>query len=411
MRKTILFLCAATVMCGCGGGTAGGGLETLDLEAAIGNRRNFDLSEIAKSIELVALDDSEREGLLGDILGAVQTEERFYIQDNGREFPLKVFDRGGRFLSTLGRYGRGPDEFAGGVVFAVDPDIAVIYMAGRMGDGTEAVVAYDAAGGQILRGDSIPGGRLAFFDGRLIVMRSSPAPFSFGGDPDFVPSIGTKVPLLEVYSADLRHERTIEVVDKGDGSIIMIEGSGNLADPSNIRSVSVRRGPAGVLSAGGNSLLVKEPLGDTVYHYRDGALEAAFRLAAGRYTPPAGAFGLNPAVPLGDSYAVHNVWEGGRYVFVAAIGAKDGVGAVLVLDRENPSAGFSATGGAEGKPGLFLDGLAFAPLYVRDGRLAGYLSALDVADNVRVLTNPDLKALAATLREDSNPVLAIVELK
>jgi hypothetical protein len=280
-----------------------------------------------------------------------------------------------------------------------------------LGDRTDATIAYDGTGRQIVRRDSISGGEMVFFDDRLIVSKDSPASFSLGNDPDFVSSIGTKVPFLEVYSTDLRHERTIETVDKGNGDALFIEGSGNLADPSNIRSIGVYPGPEVILSSNGRSLLVKEPLGDTVYHYRDGALEAAFSFHAGRYAPPAGSFGVNPSVERGDSYLVRNILDSDRWVFVEAVGAMGSVGTMLVFDRDDSSKGFSATGGPDGKPGLFFDGLAFTPLYVRDGRLVGHISALTIVDNAESLSNPDLKALAARLKEDSNPVLVMVELK
>ncbi len=83
----------------------------------------------------------------------------------------------------------------------------------------------------------------------------------------------------------------------------------------------------------------------------------------------------------------------------------------LVFDRRDPAAGFSARGGADDKPGLLLDGLPVTPMYIRDNRLVGYLSALDVTDNADRLTHPGLKSAAQNLREDSNPVIVVATLK
>ncbi len=82
----------------------------------------------------------------------------------------------------------------------------------------------------------------------------------------------------------------------------------------------------------------------------------------------------------------------------------------LVFDRREGFGGFSAVG-PDGGAGLFVGGLAFTPMYIRDNRLVGYMQALDIVDNADAITNPDLKALAATLREDSNPVIVVATLK
>jgi hypothetical protein len=73
--------------------------------------------------------------------------------------------------------------------------------------------------------------------------------------------------------------------------------------------------------------------------------------------------------------------------------------------------GFSATGGPDGKPGLFIDGVKLTPMYVRDNRLVGVMQALDIVDGAGRITRPDLKELAAGLREDNNPVIVVATLK
>jgi hypothetical protein len=399
----------AALLPGCGGKTQTGPIPTLDLEAAIDNQRTFDLAEIAGAIEFIPLDDTQPNALVGNIRDIAATKERFYVQDDGREFLFKIFDRRGRFLSTLGRYGRGPEEFMGNTLFTTDHDGGILYVSGTTGDMRNSGMTFDATGSLVNRNDSVSGGKIAFFDGRLFVIKSSPAPFNLRGDPDFKPSLGTPVPLLEIYSADLKRERVVETIDKGSGGALIVDG--NLSDPSSIRSITVLKGPAGILSTDGTSLSVKEERGDTVYHYRSGALEPAFRLTLGGYETPAESFGLNPTVGPGDSYSVQNIFESDGHVIVAATGQKDKVNVVLVIDRDDPAGGISATGGPEGVNGLFLDGLRFTPMYVRDNRLVGYMQALDIVDNADAITNPDLAALAATLKEDGNPVLVIATLK
>ena len=405
---------AAAVLCGCGGGKSGS-LATLDLEAAIDNPKTFDLTDIAADIEFVPLDDSNRDGLLGNIRYVAETKDRFYIQDASGDFLFKIFDGQGKFLSTLGRRGRGPDEFMISIVMAAaDPDRDILYVMGRMGDMKNSALAYDAGGRIVARNDSVSGTKIAFFDDRLIVMKDPPSPLGIIDDPDYVSTVGTKVPMLEVYTADLKHERTVEVTDKGSGSRMEIDSDGSFADRSNIRSITVMSGSASILSDNGNSLLVKEPMSDTMSHYRNGTPEPAWLFDLGNYAIPANALGVNPTGSVEGKYTIRNVLESDRYIFVEAYGYtgnRSSSGVRLVFDKRDLAAGLSATGGAEGKPGLFLDGLAFTPLYVRGNRLVGHIPALSIVDNADEITHPDLKAIAADIREESNPVIAIVELK
>ena len=65
----------------------------------------FQLSEIAKSIEYISLETSE-ESFLSLIQDVKFYKDKIYVVD----FPGKilVFDRKGKFLNQLGKYGEGP---------------------------------------------------------------------------------------------------------------------------------------------------------------------------------------------------------------------------------------------------------------------------------------------------------------
>jgi hypothetical protein len=403
-------LTLASLLAACGGGKPqGDGITILDIEAAIDNPKPFDLVEIAESIDFIPLDDSQPEALVGSIHGIAQTQDRIYVQDNGQEFLFKTFDRQGRFVSTLGRYGRGPDEFAIASDYTTDHDGNTLYLLGRTGDGKMRMITFDAAGRPIARNDSIAGNSgSAFFDGRLFVMKGSPASTDFGNNPDFVSSIGTRVPLLEIYSPDLRLEQTIETTDKGDG-IIMTQFVGE----GGRMGIMVNFAANYLLKSDGNSLMVKEARSDTVFYYRNGTLEPGLLLDMGKYAVPADALGMEPAVKADNKWAVQNIFESGDHILISARTATTYTSATahIVIDRRNPAAGISATGGPEGKPGLFIDGIRFTPMYVHGGSLVGYMNAFDIVDNAESITRPDLKALAAGLREESNPVIVVADLK
>jgi hypothetical protein len=71
---------------------------------------------------------------------------------------------------------------------------------------------------------------------------------------------------------------------------------------------------------------------------------------------------------------------------------------------------FSALG-PDGANGVFVDGIRVSPMYVRDNRLVGVIQARDIVDAADRLTRPDLKELASSFKEESNPVIVVVELK
>jgi hypothetical protein len=396
MKRLILAAAFSFALCvaGCGGGTDD--IVTLDAEAAIDNSRTFDLGEIAQEIEFIPLDNSDQESLLGEYLRIQESENRFYVYDSNRQ-PLKVFDKTGKFLSTRGLIGRGPHELPSISGFAVDYRRDGVYIKG----GT-SVIAYDVEGRRFARNDSIADknlfavGKIIRHNDNLIVLAGS----SFGKSEP-----GSPKTLLELFSSDLRREGSIDVIDKGSTESLYL--------PAGAATIEIYP-ESGIVFDNGNSLFVKETLSDTVFRYEnDRTLSPVYRLDLGRYYIPAEAFGPDPGGRWNDIYhSITDMYDGERYT-VARITSFSGESfstGYLVLDKDNPSDGFTATG-PDGRKGIFMDGTAFAPMYVRDNRLVGYMQALDIVDNAASITNPKLKALAATLKEDSNPVVVVATLK
>ncbi|MDR2894044.1 MAG: hypothetical protein LBU97_01110, partial [Alistipes sp.] len=257
------------------------------------------------------------------------------------------------------------------------------------------VIAYNAEGRMLTRNDSIPAWSTAFVDGRLVALRQRHDVFV---TDDTEP--GSRVTLLDIFSPDLRPEGRVETLDKGTPMRFSPEGFTMLLTE-------------GFLSDNGESLVVKELMCDTAFYYRaDGALESAYILDLGRHATPAGAFGENATVAWSDDFhRVDNIREGSRYLFVETMSGTPMRRSFIVLDREDPAAGFMSVG-PDGEAGMFLGGVKFTPSYIRDNQLVGYMQALDIVDAVatKSITNPDLQALATTLREDSNPVIVVATL-
>jgi hypothetical protein len=408
MKKLLLYTAAfglTLLTVGCGGGGGTGNVAIVDIEAAIDNPRTFDLAEIAQEIEFIPLDDTQKEGLLGNIRILNESPTSFYIQDSGwLGKPVTVFDRTGKFVATRGRAGRGPDEFLSIWDMTVDYDTDHLYLSGLASYGISTTVVYDPTGREVARADTVAWGAsrdgAVVHKGKFIVKRTL-----FNGTDGTPP--GTRVPFIETYSTDLKHETTIETTVKGISFIRRTDGVGRAG------------GASLVFSDNGNSLLVKEPLSDTVYYYRDGALTSGYLIRSGKYAMPAGSMGVDPTVEPGRAMPVREIRESDRYLFVKVEGFNDADDDFfkplpmrqLVFDRRNLAAGGFSALGPGGRYGLFLGGITFWPLYVRDNRLVGYMRTLDIVDNAARITNPQLKALAATLKEDSNPVVVIATLK
>ena len=369
---------------GCGGGTTTGDIPTLDLEAAIDNPRAFDLAEIAEKIEFISLDGSSTESLVGNINLMAESKNMFYISEGGIN-PVQIFDKVGKFVSTRGTIGRGPGEFLYISSFATDYARDIVYL-----KGAPSVISYDTDGRAVSRNDSIRGAQTAFFDDELVVLQGYSTKISDG-----------RRAILEVFAPDLQHKTDTDVIDKGTLELLTI-GDVVVYPAQNI------------MFGNGNSLFVKETLCDTVFRYENGrALEPAYRLDAGRYFVPAEAFGQNPAVKWsGDYHEIADVFDGDKRLIVKMWSYLNDSRAItyLVLDKSVPRGGFAATD-SNGKPGLLLDGIAFTPAYVRDNLLVGWMQAIDIVDNAEAITDPQLKALAATLKEDSNPVIVVATLK
>jgi hypothetical protein len=398
MKPTYLLFLFALVCCLAGCKTNGGELLVLDVERAIDTKQQFDLSSIADDCEFIPLDNSnQEEGLIGDIWAIKESKNRFYVIDR-TDNPVKLFDRNGEFIATRGRVGRGPDEFLSVNEVTVDWERDNLYiMAYNGGRASHSLMrAYGADGEIFARNDSITTGKIAYFDDKVLLFTDSQAKPT---------EIGEMYTFAETFSPDLHRETALEVPFKGPGSMILITSDAE----GQITSISIHKTAPVVVTNNGASLLVKEGRSNTVYHHIDGALEPFLRLDFGSYAIPAEMYEPSYNKPVSEKkhYGVRNIFEGDRYILVTGTIQPNHF---LLFDRQDDYAGFT-TLGADGSEGLFLDGVRFHPAYIRDNQLIGYMSALDIVDNAAHITNPDLKALATTLREDSNPVIVTAKLK
>ncbi len=69
---------------------------------------NLPLSYLVESLEIVKLDNRD-EALIGYSLATVT--ENYILVKNNKHNPYKLFDKSGKFLTTIGSYGQGPNEY------------------------------------------------------------------------------------------------------------------------------------------------------------------------------------------------------------------------------------------------------------------------------------------------------------
>jgi len=55
--------------------------------------------------------------------------------------------------------------------------------------------------------------------------------------------------------------------------------------------------------------------------------------------------------------------------------------------------------------------MPFYPIYIKDGKMYQMLDAIDFIEYAEVSNSAKMKEVAATLTEESNPVLVVVTLK
>ena len=361
---------------------------TLDVKKAIDNKQTFALDEITDEIEFVTLDDTGKESLLRDpFYSILESENGFYILDYPIE-PVKLFDKTGKFKSSRGMTGRGPNEYMHFIKRAIDYERDNLYL----GDNT-SILAYDTNGQIFAHADSLPDGLIAYHKNRLLLFRDPIFPF---------PDIGDSTIFIDIYLSDLRHESSVSEIFNGNSRAIA----------GSIETGLSRKSIGRFISHNGSRLVVKRGRNDTVYLFTSNmSLEPAYKLEMGGYSPPAEMFeGIKSLEEWEKYYSVEKMFEGERYIVAEVENGAFGVRSFLVFDKSDPLSGFT-TMSPDGQSGMFIDGIEFTPSYIRDNRLVGYMRALDIVDKAEAITNPDLKALAATLREDSNPVIVIAKLK
>lgn len=83
------------------------------------------LSSLAEEMEIIRLDNKD-EALVGN--GGVKISDNYILVQNHNQNPFKLFDRKGNFITSVGSYGEGPDEYQNVYDFQLDEKNNRIYI-------------------------------------------------------------------------------------------------------------------------------------------------------------------------------------------------------------------------------------------------------------------------------------------
>ena len=99
---------------------------TIDFAEIIKNQKEVPLSDIAKSVEFIQFENTDK-ALLGNVFDVQLTPEYFFIKHSGSRL-LTQFDRNGKFIRYIGKEGRGPKEYGLMRKFSLDQENRLIYI-------------------------------------------------------------------------------------------------------------------------------------------------------------------------------------------------------------------------------------------------------------------------------------------
>jgi hypothetical protein len=102
-------------------------LIVFDLEKAFSRQSEVPLSKFLNSINYVTLETNPH-SIIGRFAHFEVTDEYIIVRDNSIPKQILLFDRKtGKFIKSIGKYGRGPDEYSRFSYIPYDPDKRVLY--------------------------------------------------------------------------------------------------------------------------------------------------------------------------------------------------------------------------------------------------------------------------------------------
>lgn len=113
-----LFVLILLLMSGCSPKEEKTDSKIIDIAAKVGTGEIVNLSKIASEIRYVPLETKKESLIDGGMVSMFFVKGHIYVIDNTN---VKIFDSNGKYLSTINRLGRGPEEYTDILNASVDP--------------------------------------------------------------------------------------------------------------------------------------------------------------------------------------------------------------------------------------------------------------------------------------------------
>ena len=116
-------------------------LYVIDLDSTE-KLNEISISSFFSKVELIILETTD-ESIIGEVSDFQVFDDYFYILDCRHERQLKVFDREGKYIRSIGNLGRGPGEYSSLSSFTIDAENKEILL---LCDGGKTINKYDMNG-------------------------------------------------------------------------------------------------------------------------------------------------------------------------------------------------------------------------------------------------------------------------
>jgi len=377
-------------------------LTMIEFERDFNNKRELRLSEIADDIEYIKLEATPR-SYIGERTNIWHIDQNYiFVVSNDR---LLQFNRKGKFIREIGKYGKGPGEHLGIRGFDLDAKKETLYVVSNF---TATVLQYDLQTGKFL-GDFAIDRRF----GDSMIRRS----FQNIGRDSFAV-------LSEIGCQFQPDYNILEIIDQN--GIVLSEISTSLY--STLSNKSVRRIACTFNQLWSFSWQVRlfEGHNDTIYNLNGSQLSPAFILKLGHFKGSLEYMTSQYILNIEKYVQVFNFFETFNYLFFCYI--QDGVFSNLMLFDKMTGTTFRLTSPEGDTPSIVNDldgGLSFYPGFSFHNVFQEWVTIYSPSDLKERLTSKHFKKYASVdpvkeaqlqkfvtdLSIEDNPVVVIVRLK
>lgn len=392
--KKLFVIAVILFVASCKGGEAvpeADGVKTVYLEPLVGSEQVVKLSEVASKVLYIPLETSQ-ESLVGDVRHAHIENNVIYLPDMGAK-KLSRFSPEGKYLGSVGRNGRAYGEFATLTGFSFDYDYEkgaeLLFDLDKLieyhKDGSVSVVQFDRFEEKTFEVNFI----------KKLGNKYICAISRFGTDVcDLVYLDSTGKLIGEIpddYKSSEYKEQKVQNVKQGE-MIFSAVRSRAFAFPYRF----------------GSRLMVTYPSNDTIMAYKpdDTIPKLAYVIDYGQYAGMKDEFG-DDFIKLISTFTRESknhlflTFNFGKYRT-----SKSSEMLTRVLFDKSTGEAKSLLGRLEND----IDGgPSFWPLHVsRDGQMIAIIQAIDFIEAAKECNSAEMKRIATTLTDESNPVIMLV---